>query len=222
MQDTTRAERARAKSFILHDMSELDYAQRQQLKKAVIARLLISQNNMDWLIGSMIEGDMLKLKFRKFIASSARGAFIPGGDTIYINENYFLNEYGDLFTSRAAMVDMTSTVIHEGVHFLGGGEIAAHLAQGLYLGIQLKKNKELALNPMSHLIAENAANSSLLPLTRTVFSKGYGTASKPLTVEHLQPLHEIVKDLGGFENLLGVKETSLSQLRHSVPMALPL
>jgi hypothetical protein len=166
----------------------------------------------------------LKLKFRQFVGSrGARGEFIPGGDAIYVNENYFLREYdGVLLRSKSALTDITSTVIHEGVHFLGGGEIAAHRAQGHFLARALKANPKLSLDPVSHLVAQMASHDTLIPLAKTVLRKGYGVKGHPISVRDLQPVHEVLDHWGGIEGILGIKQTDIRQLKQALPQSLPL
>jgi hypothetical protein len=219
---------ARAKADKKFSPSLIKPSQRVLIETVIKRQLMESNNFMDWMIGRMLNGNLLNIELRQFQKSSTRGAFIPGGDTVYINERFFLDEYGKLLESPSAMVDMTSTVVHEGVHFLGGGEVTSHLAQGQYLGLMLKKNPKLALHPVSHQLAEAAESDSILNLLAVVGNKGYGLhydktgasgANKPLTIEsqNIQPIHEVVRQMGGFENLLDIKETSLHFLTSSVP-----
>ena len=195
----------------------------QDLIRTVIKNRLMELNNfMDWLLAKMINGNLLNIELRQFEKSSTRGAFVPGGDTIYINEQFFLDEYGKLLESPSAMVDMTSTIVHEGVHFLGGGEVTAHLAQGQFLSLMVKKNPKLEFHPISNQLVQAARDDSILPLLAIVGNRGYGMhkgAYKPLTLNSAksQPIHEVVRQMGGFENLLDIKQTSLGFLRDSVP-----
>jgi hypothetical protein len=125
------------------------------------------------------------------------------------------------------MVDLTSSVVHEGVHFLGGGEIAAHLAQGQFLHYELKKSPGWALKDHgakwwlnSAALADAAGNPSIMPLLDILKRRHYGVSSpKGLHTDNWdgQPLHQIVEDRGGFETILGIKETSMSLIRESLP-----
>jgi hypothetical protein len=204
--------------------AETPPTQRALIRKTIVNKLLKSENLIDWIIGSYIEAGALQLKLRPFLdRPGARGRIFSGNTkTIYLNERYFLDEYDTLLTSPSAMTDMTSTVVHEGVHFLGGGEIVAHLAQGLFLNLALKKNPKLQMHPTSHELAGLAVMDSLVPLTKRVIARGYGPDWKPLSIAHLRPLNDLVKELDGFASIIGVKETHIRKLKQAVPQAFPL
>jgi hypothetical protein len=193
-----------------------------------VFRELMNSTDMAWIIGSMIQTKDLQLKVGRFVQQpGARGMFTVKGDTIYINESIFRSEYGHLLKSPAAIADLTGTIVHEGVHFLGGGEIAAHLAQGQYLAHVLKQNPKLKFTDYgtdwwksSGALAKAAATGDVPPLMDILTRRHYGVG-KPKglyndTVKQ-QPLHQVVTDLDGFEALLSVKQTSLMELREMVP-----
>ena len=208
--------------------SALTTVQMKIILNTMLAKLRSSESEMAGIIFRLIKNGDIKLKIGQFIKEpNARAYFEVKGNTIFLNESFFKSEYGDIAKNFGAMVDLTSSVIHEGVHFLGGGEIAAHLAQGQFLHYELKKNRTWALKDHaaewwlnSAALADAAGNPSIMPLLDILKRRHYGVSSpKGLHTDNWdgQPLHQIVEDRGGFETILGIKETSMSLIRESLP-----
>jgi hypothetical protein len=215
---------AKSKSGKKFGPSHISKSQRELIHKAVLHKLMNS-TDLGFIVGGLIEGGEVQLKLARFLKRpGARGQYVPEDKTLYINEKYFMDEYGGILNKPAGLTDLTSTVVHEGTHFLGGGEITAHLAQGQFLDIMLRKNPKLELYPTSYDLAHAARVDSIMPMLRVIGRKGYGWKPDGANFRnHLAypikklPEHHIVTDFGGFESLLDMKQSSVSLIRAGIP-----
>jgi YD repeat-containing protein len=185
------------------------------LKERII-EVLGQGTEMGWYVGELLKYGDLKIEFRRWgdARTGSRGRFVPGTNTLYVNEKFFAREYGNLAKSASGIVDLTSTVLHEGVHFLGGGEISAHLAQAQFLDHVTKLNKKLSFHNVSEALVYTAKFDSIMPLLDVVAQKGYREGKRKgvfLSQDH-QPLHQIITDQGGFGEILGMRASSLELL----------
>jgi len=175
----------------------------------------LRETDAGFVVAALLETGELKLSLVDFIGKRANslGFYTPGADTIFVNYRALLEDYGTILGNASAMIDMTSTVLHEGVHYLGGGEIAAHLAQGEFLVYMQGKNSRLKY----HAGAQDLIDAMADPTGARVESYVGMVYSANQIFEDVQPLHDIVVSLDGFGGLLDLRRTDVQRLLKYAP-----
>ncbi len=86
----------------------------------------------------IVDGDM-GIRFSRFTGEYAdcMGLFRPGTKVLEINTLYCKNADTGKFQSR----QVASTIVHEGIHFLGGGELSAHIGQAQFLDTRVRQSR---------------------------------------------------------------------------------
>jgi hypothetical protein len=173
------------------------------------------QTDAGFVVAALLETGELKLSLVDFIGKRANslGFYTPGADTIFVNYRALLEDYGTIPGNASAMIDMTSTVLHEGVHYLGGGEIAAHMAQGEFLVYMQGKNSRLKY----HAGAQDLIDAMADPTGARVESYVGMVYPANQIFEDVQPLHDIVVSLDGFGGILDLRRTDVQRLLKFAP-----
>lgn len=222
------AAKADASDFIF-EPSKLPEADRAKIASEMY-KALRNSTDMAWIVADLIKyGDINVVIGRNVQHPTARAHVYARENTIYINEIQFQKMYGNLVDNEAAILDMTSSVVHEGIHVLGGGEISSHLAQGQFYSFVLKQNPKLAFAPRpkgnfsAHQLARAADSGNIRYIAMAVAPR-YTFAldvKRSVFVNNVTstPLHSIVKDpeFGGFAGLLGISEADVRWMRKSLP-----
>lgn len=192
----------------------------QKLFEKTILHELENGTVMSKRIAKLIRDGEVTVYFKEFDDPGMAGYHYLGSKAMHINTSFGF----DSVSGRIRTRQVASTIVHEGIHFLGGGELSAHVGQAQFLDTRIRQSKRTGhLDQMTekdvpyfhpfYMKLVNAYRRDVVDLIMHIRNYGYSSPNRIYLPRNIRP-HQWVIDNGGFSRLLGEQSGILDVLEN--------